>query len=123
MRVSRWAPVVMHSIPPGVYVRIPRVLGLMAEVLTDTGTMTHMRKPRWRRLAVRIGRPRILSVRSRIVLSILAVAALGLAASGVASYVVQRQGVLRAVDAQLLHMVPELKTIASGKTPTRWSSV
>ena len=48
--------------------------------------------------------------------AILVVAALGLAASGVASYLVQRQGVLAAVDAQLLHTVPNLKTIASGKT-------
>jgi len=84
--------------------------------VTDTGTMTDVRKPRWRGPAVGVGRRRILSVRSRIVLSILAVAALGLAASGVASYVVQREGVLAAVDAQLLHTVPELKTIASGKT-------
>jgi two-component system OmpR family sensor kinase len=78
--------------------------------------MTHMRRPRWRRLAVRIGRRRILSVRSRIVVSILAVTALGLAASGVASYLVQRQGVLATVDTQLLRTVPDLKTIASGKT-------
>ncbi|HZW44022.1 MAG TPA: HAMP domain-containing sensor histidine kinase [Dermatophilaceae bacterium] len=48
--------------------------------------------------------------------SILVVAAFGLAASGVASYLVQRQGVLAAVDAQLLNTVPNLKTIASGKT-------
>jgi len=88
----------------------------MADVLTDTGTMTPMRKPRWRGRAVRIRRRRILSVRSRIVVSILAVAGLGLAASGVASYLVQRQGVLRAVDAQLLNTVPNLNTIASGKT-------
>src|SRR5664280_3705010 len=59
---------------------------------------------------------RVLSVRSRIVVAILAVAALGLAASGVASYVVQRRAVLAAVDAQLLHTVPNLKTIAAGKT-------
>jgi len=43
-------------------------------------------------------------------------AAFGLAGSGVASFLVQRQGVLAAVDAQLLHTVPNLKTIASGKT-------
>ena len=48
--------------------------------------------------------------------AILVVAAFGLAASGVASYLVQREGVLAAVDAQLLHTVPNLKTIASGKT-------
>ena len=78
--------------------------------------MTHMRTP-WRpRRAALVGPRRILSVRSRIVVAILVVAAFGLAASGVASYLVQRQGVLSAVDAQLLHTVPNLKTIASGKT-------
>jgi two-component system, OmpR family, sensor kinase len=50
------------------------------------------------------------------VVAILVVAAFGLAASGVASYLVQRRGVLAAVDTQLLHTVPNLKTIASGKT-------
>jgi signal transduction histidine kinase len=50
------------------------------------------------------------------VVAILAVAALGLAASGVASYLVQRKGVLATVDGQLLHTVPSLKTIALGKT-------
>jgi two-component system OmpR family sensor kinase len=50
------------------------------------------------------------------VVAILGVTAFGLAASGGASYLVQRQGVLAAVDAQLLHTVPNLKTIASGKT-------
>ncbi|MEO8519076.1 MAG: HAMP domain-containing sensor histidine kinase [Dermatophilaceae bacterium] len=50
--------------------------------------------------------------------AILAVAAFGLAASGVASYLVQRRGVLTAVDAQLLHTVPNLQTIAAGKTTT-----
>ena len=50
--------------------------------------------------------------------AILVVTAFGLAASGVASYLVQRQGVFAAVDAQLLHTVPNLKTIASGKTST-----
>ena len=48
--------------------------------------------------------------------AILAVAAFGLAASGTASYLVQRKGALAAVDAQLLHTVPNLKTIALGKT-------
>ena len=48
--------------------------------------------------------------------AILGVTAFGLAASGTASYLVQRQGVFAAVDAQLLHIVPNLKTIASGKT-------
>ena len=48
--------------------------------------------------------------------AILAVAAFGLAASGTASYLVQRKGALAAVDAQLLHTVPNLKTIALGQT-------
>ena len=50
--------------------------------------------------------------------AILGVTAFGLAASGVASYLVQREGVFAAVDAQLLNTVPNLKTIASGKTST-----
>jgi len=52
------------------------------------------------------------------VAAILVVAAFGLGASGVASYLVQRRGVLAAVDAQLLHTVPNLQTIGSGKTTT-----
>jgi len=52
------------------------------------------------------------------VVAILGVTAFGLTASGVASYLVQRQGVFAAVDAQLLNTVPNLKTIASGKTST-----
>ena len=51
-------------------------------------------------------------------IAILVAAGFGLGASGVASYLVQRQGVFAAVDAQLLHTVPNLKTIASGKTST-----
>lgn len=50
--------------------------------------------------------------------AILGVAAFGLAASGVASYLVQRQAVLAAVDAQLLNTVANLKTIAAGQTST-----
>ncbi|MEP7370296.1 MAG: HAMP domain-containing sensor histidine kinase [Dermatophilaceae bacterium] len=75
-----------------------------------------MRRPRWRWRVVRAGTRRALSVRSRILVAILVVAALGLAASGVASYLVQRKGVLAAVDAQLLRTVPNLKAIAAGKT-------
>jgi two-component system OmpR family sensor kinase len=52
------------------------------------------------------------------VIAILVAAGFGLGASGVASYLVQRQGVFAAVDSQLLHTVPNLKTIASGKTST-----
>ena len=78
--------------------------------------MTHKRRPRRREGQVRAGRRRILSVRSRIVVAMLAVSLLGLGASGVASFVVQRQGVLAEVDAQLLHTVPNMRTIALGKT-------
>ncbi|MHB1234698.1 MAG: sensor histidine kinase [Microbacteriaceae bacterium] len=59
---------------------------------------------------------RALSVRSRILVSILLVTALGLAAAGAASYLVQRERVLSRVDVQLLHTVEELKTIAAGTT-------
>jgi two-component system OmpR family sensor kinase len=80
--------------------------------------MTHMRRPSRRGHAVRANRARTLSVRSRIVIAILVAAGFGLGASGIASYLVQRQGVLAAVDSQLLHTVPNLKTIAAGKTST-----
>ena len=46
------------------------------------------------------------------------VTALGLAASGVASYLVQRQQVLTIIDYQLLRTVPGLKTIAAGTGST-----
>src|SRR5450759_3034914 len=78
--------------------------------------MPHIRIARRHGRAAGAEPRRILSVRSRIVVAILAVAAFGLAASGVASYLVQRNAVLAAVDAQLLHTVPNLKTIAAGKT-------
>ena len=55
-----------------------------------------------------------MSVRSRILVSILAVTALGLTASGAASYFVQRERSLAAVDEQLLHTVPQLKAVAAG---------
>ena len=77
--------------------------------------MAHSRAPRMRE---RAARHRSLSVRSRIVVSILAVTALGLGASGVASYLVQRERVMTAVDAELLHTVPDLKAIAAGTTST-----
>jgi signal transduction histidine kinase len=57
---------------------------------------------------------RTLSVRARLLVSILAVTALGLAASGAASYLVQRDRALAAVDEQLLHTVTELKAVAAG---------
>ena len=72
-------------------------------------------RERHRRKTVRAIR-RTLSVRSRIVVSILVVTALGLAASGVVTYLVQRERVLAGVDDQLLQTVSELKTVASGAT-------
>jgi two-component system OmpR family sensor kinase len=59
---------------------------------------------------------RSLFVRSRILVVILAATAIGLSAAGVASYLVQREQVLSRVDSQLIHTVPELKSIAEGKT-------
>ncbi len=64
------------------------------------------------------GRRRGLSVRSRIIVAILAVTAVGLAASGTASYLVQRQRVLASVDEQLLQTVVELQAVASGTDTT-----
>ena len=55
-------------------------------------------------------------MRSRIVVSILAATALGLTASGGASYLVQRERALASVDEQLMHTVAELKGIAAGTT-------
>lgn len=52
----------------------------------------------------------------RILLSILAVTALGLASSGVAAAVVQADRIRAAVDDELLHSVSELTAIADGKT-------
>lgn len=49
-------------------------------------------------------------------MSILAVTAIGLAASGVASYLVQRERVLASVDEQLLRTVTELTAVASEGT-------
>src|SRR5450631_4368419 len=90
--------------------------GPVGRPAADNRVMPHIRVVRRQGRSPSAEPRRVLSVRSRIVVAILAVAALGLAASGVASYVVQRRAVLAAVDAQLLHTVPSLKTIASGKT-------
>lgn len=49
-------------------------------------------------------------------MSILAVTAIGLAAAGVASYLVQRERMLASVDDQLLHTVTELTAVASEGT-------
>lgn len=76
-----------------------------------------MPRNRTRRRSDAVERPRrTLSVRSRILAAILAATAIGLAAAGVASYLVQRERVLSAVDDQLMHTVPELRAIAAGKT-------
>lgn len=61
-------------------------------------------------------RRRILSVRSRIVVWMLLVSAFGLAASGIASYIVQRENVLTAIDDKLLRVVDDVQDIASGAT-------
>lgn len=82
----------------------------------DTGVMTARRRPRTRVLGLhRLARRPRLSVRSRILVSMLLVTAVGLAVSGGASYLVQRGRVLSAVDAALLHSVPELRAIADGR--------
>lgn len=60
-----------------------------------------------------LDRRRGFSVRSRIIVAILAATAIGLAASGIASYLVQRQRVLSSVDDQLLQVVVELQAVAS----------
>ena len=49
-------------------------------------------------------------------MSILAVTAIGLAASGIASYLVQRERMLASIDEQLLHTVTELTAVASEGT-------
>ena len=60
---------------------------------------------------------RSLSVRTRILISILVTTALGLLAAGVASYLVQGDRVRAAVDERLLQSVSELKAIAEGQSP------
>lgn len=89
----------------------------MPDAVGHNGTVVSSSERRRRRPSRRVRRT--LSVRSRIVVSILAVTALGLAASGVASYLVQRERVLASVDEQLLSLVPELKTIAAGTTTSQ----
>lgn len=74
------------------------------------------RAPRSRANGHDTGRRRGFSVRSRILVSILAVTAIGLAAAGVASFLVQRERMLASVDAQLLHTVTELTAVASEAT-------
>ncbi len=58
-------------------------------------------------------RTRSLSVRARIVVSILAVTALGLAGAGTASYFVQRDRALAIIDEELLRTVDDVKLVAT----------
>lgn len=62
---------------------------------------------------------RSVSVRTRIVVAILAISAVGLAGSGAASYLVQRERALAAVDAQLSRSVSELRAIAAGRASSQ----
>lgn len=55
-------------------------------------------------------------MRARILAAILAATAIGMAAAGVASNLVQRERALTLVDTELMHTVPELRAIAEGKT-------
>lgn len=57
---------------------------------------------------------RSISVRTRILVAILAITAVGLAGSGAAAYLVQRERALASVDNQLSRSVPELRAIATG---------
>jgi signal transduction histidine kinase len=66
------------------------------------------------RRAARRPERRVLSVRVRIVLAILVVSALGLVATGAATYFVQRERALSDVDSELLRTVPDLKAVAAG---------
>ncbi len=61
-------------------------------------------------------RRRGFSVRSRIIAAILAATAVGLAGSGGASYLVQRERVLASVDADQLRLVDELRSMAENGT-------
>lgn len=62
----------------------------------------------------RVGRPRW-SVRARIVASMLAVTALGLAVSGATAFLVQRARVLDNIDTQLDRTVDDVRFVAAGR--------
>jgi signal transduction histidine kinase len=66
---------------------------------------------------------RALSVRARIVVAILLVAALGLAVAGIATYFVQRERALAGIDQELLHDVDDLKAVARTGTGAAATSV
>lgn len=55
-----------------------------------------------------------LSVRARIMLAILLVAAIGMGASAVAVYLVERRSALNEVDSRLIQVVEQLESIAAG---------
>lgn len=88
--------------------------------------MSGLLEPRRSRRTRETGRGRVrrrgFSVRSRIIAAILAATAVGLAASGGASYLVQRERVLASVDDDQLRVVDELKSMAEngagGEVPT-----
>ena len=63
-----------------------------------------------------VARPgsRSISVRVRILITILVVSAVGLAGTGAASYLVQRQRALATVDTQLSNTVAALKAVTEG---------
>lgn len=89
--------------------------------------MTAQRETSPRTTTRRHRKRRSVSVRTRILLAILAITAIGLAGSGAASYLVQRERALATVDAQLSRSVPELRAIAaeqaSGEPPASVSTV
>ncbi|WP_157155137.1 MULTISPECIES: HAMP domain-containing sensor histidine kinase [unclassified Diaminobutyricimonas] len=60
-----------------------------------------------------------LSVRARIMLAILLVAAIGMGASAVAVYLVERRSALNEVDSKLLQVVEQLQSIAAGDAMAR----
>lgn len=80
----------------------------------NTGRMSRDRTSR--RRAPTAGQTRSLSVRARIVVSILAVTALGLAGAGTASFLVQRDRALSIIDEELLRAVDDLKVVAATET-------
>jgi two-component system OmpR family sensor kinase len=61
--------------------------------------------------------PRAWAVRTRILASILVVAAAGLALSGATAYFSQREGILARIDERLLDLIGQARTVASGNAP------
>lgn len=79
--------------------------------------------PKSRRHATPGRERRVLSVRARIVVTILLVAALGLLASGVATFFVQRERALSSVDQDLIQRVADVKAVAAHTTGEASKSV